>query len=113
MLWSKSTPGATAFFFIPGFFTSLNLLNATGVRQNGLQEKIVDTYHFEAGFKGVNNECSGAVKDRAHCVLFYPRIHYELKFIKCHWCHAKWVARENCGYHFEAVRATAPEPYLQ
>ena len=28
---------------------------------------------------------------------------------KINWCQAKWFARENCGYDFEALKATVPE----
>ena len=51
---------------------------------------------------GVNNECSGAVKARGHCVPLYPKFHCELNFIERYWCQAK------CGYNFE-VKETVPE----
>ena len=44
-----------------------------------------------------------------HSVLFYPKFHCELNFIERYWCQAKWFARENCGYDFEALKTTVPE----
>ena len=44
-----------------------------------------------------------------HCVLFYPKFHCELNSIERYWCQAKWFARENCGYDFEALEKTVPE----
>ena len=42
-------------------------------------------------------------------VFFSTRSSVELNFIECYWCRAKWFARENCGYNFEALKATAAE----
>ena len=44
-----------------------------------------------------------------HRVLFYLKFHCELDFIERYWCRAKWFARENCGYDFEALKATVPK----
>ena len=37
---------------------------------------------------------------------FYPKFHCEFNFIERR---AKWFARENCGFDFEALKAIAPE----
>ena len=49
------------------------------------------------------------VEALGHRVLFYPKFHCELNFIERYWCRAKWFARENCGYNFEALKSTVPE----
>ena len=49
------------------------------------------------------------VEALGHRVLFYPKFHCELNFIERYWCQAKWFARENFGYDFEALKATVPE----
>ena len=48
------------------------------------------------------------VKALGYHVLFYPKFHCELDSIE-RWCQAKWVARKNCGYDFEALKAMVPE----
>ena len=49
------------------------------------------------------------VEALGHRVLFYPKFHCKLNFIERYWRRAKWFARENCGYDFEALKATVPE----
>ena len=49
------------------------------------------------------------VEALGHRVLFYPKFHREFDSIEHYWCQAKWFARDNCGYDFEALKTTVPE----
>jgi len=63
----------------------------------------------EKDFRNQKGRLQEEVENLGHRVLFYPKFHCELNFIERYWCRAKWFARENCGYDFEALKATVPE----
>ena len=63
----------------------------------------------ERDFQDQKGRLQEEVEALGHRVLFYPKFHCELNFIECYWCRAKLFARENCGYNFEALKATVPE----
>jgi hypothetical protein len=42
-------------------------------------------------------------------VIFYPKFHCELNFIKHFWCSCKWYVREHCEYSLESLRRILPE----
>ena len=63
----------------------------------------------EMYFQDQKGRLEEEVEALGHHVLFYPKFHCELSFIERYWCRAKWFARENCGYNFEALKATVPE----
>ena len=62
----------------------------------------------ERGFQYQKGRPQEEVEALGHRVLFYPKFHCELNFIERYWCRAMWFARENCGYDFEALKATVP-----
>ena len=68
------------------------------------------------------------VETTGNLVIFYPKFHYELNFIKRYfslfplytfsqpdwthgrfWCTAKYYSRENCKYNLEGLRETVPK----
>ena len=63
----------------------------------------------EKDFHNQKGRLQEEVENLGHRVLFYPKFHCELNFIERYWCRAKRFARENCGYGFEARKATVPE----
>jgi len=63
----------------------------------------------EKDFRDQKGRLQEEVEKLGHRVLFYPKFHCELNFIERYWCQAKWFARENCGYDFEALKATVPK----
>jgi hypothetical protein len=63
----------------------------------------------EKDFRNQKGRLQEEVENLGHRVLFYPKFHCELNFIERYWCRAKWFARENCGYGFEALKAIVPE----
>ena len=63
----------------------------------------------EKDFRDQKGHLQEEVANLGHRVLFYPKFHCELNPIERYWCRAKWFARENCGYDFEALKATVPE----
>ena len=63
----------------------------------------------ERDFRDQKGRLQEEVETLGHRILFYPKFHCELNFIERYCCQAKWVARENCGYDFEALKATVPE----
>ena len=63
----------------------------------------------ERDFQDQKGRLQEEVEALGHRVLFYPKFHCELNFIERYWCRAKWFARENCGYDFEALKTTVPE----
>ncbi len=66
----------------------------------------------EKDFRDQKGRLQEEVENLGHRVLFYPKFHCELNFIERYWCRAKWFARENCGYDFEALKKTVPEALL-
>ena len=60
-------------------------------------------------FRGQKGRLQEEVEAQDHRVLFYPKFHCEPDFIERYRCRAKWFTRENCGYNFEALKATVPE----
>ena len=60
-------------------------------------------------FQGQKGRLREEVEALGHHVLFYPKFHCEPNFIERYWCQAKWFARENCGYDFEALKAMVPK----
>ena len=63
----------------------------------------------EKDFRNQRGRPQEEVENLGHRVLFYPKFHCELNWIERYWCRAKWFARENCGYNFEALKTTVPE----
>ena len=63
----------------------------------------------ERDFKDQKGRLQEEVEALGHRVLFYSKFHCELNFIERYWCRAKWFAKKNCGYNFEALKATVPE----
>ena len=63
----------------------------------------------ERDFQDQKGRLQEEVEALGHSVLFYPKLHCEPNFIERYWCQAKWFARENCGYDFEALKTTVPE----
>lgn len=63
----------------------------------------------ERDFRDQRGRLQEEVEALGHRVLFYPKFHCELNFIERYWCRAKWYARENCGYDFEALKTMVPE----
>ena len=63
----------------------------------------------ERDFQDQKGRLQEEVEALGHRVLFYPKFHCKLNFIERYWCRAKWFARENCGYDFEALKTTVPE----
>ena len=64
----------------------------------------------ERDFQDQKGRLQEEVEVLGYRVLFYPKFHCELNFIERYWCRAKWFARENCGYNFEAMKACATVP---
>jgi hypothetical protein len=60
-------------------------------------------------FRDQKGRLQEEVENLGHRVIFYPKFHCELNFIERYWCRAKWFARENCGYSFQALKAIVPE----
>jgi len=52
-----------------------------------------------------------AVEAAGHSVIFYPKFHCELNFIKQFWCAAKHCVRENCVYTIDGLRTTIPAAF--
>ena len=63
----------------------------------------------ERDFRGQKGRLQEEVEALGHRILPYPKFHCELNFIERYWCRAKWFEREDCGYSFEALKATVPE----
>ena len=63
----------------------------------------------EGDFQDQKGWLEEEVEALGHRALFYPKFHCELDFVERYWYRAKWFARENCGYSFEALKATVPE----
>ena len=61
----------------------------------------------EKDFRDQKGRLQEEIENLGHQVLFYPKFHCELNFIERYWCRAKWFARENCEYDFEALKAEA------
>ena len=46
------------------------------------------------------------VENWGHKVIFYPKFHCKLNFIKMFWGAAKRYARNNCDYSFKSLERT-------
>ncbi len=49
------------------------------------------------------------IENWGHKVIFYPKFHCELNFIKMFWDAAKRYTRNNCDYSFKSLERTVPE----
>lgn len=62
----------------------------------------------ERDFREQKGRLQEELESHNQLIIFYPKFHCELNFIERYWCAAKYYARENCQYSFDALRSTVP-----
>jgi hypothetical protein len=63
---------------------------------------------FQHDFKEQKGWLEEALEAEHQEVIFYPKFHCELNFIKRFWCLCKHYTQEHCTYLFEGLRETLP-----
>ena len=93
-------------------FELMSHFHVTCVTQNrpgGLRKAAALAEFLRQIFRNQKGRIQEEVEGLGHLVLYYPMLHCEPNFIERYWCRAKWFAREDCGYSFEALKVAVPE----
>ena len=72
-------------------------------RKQSIRKMIEERERQRGTFRIRQDACRKRLKHWATVFSFIP------SFIERYWCRAKWFARKNCGYDFEALKATVPK----
>ena len=60
-------------------------------------------------FRAQKGQLEEEIEVAGHHIIFYPKFHCELNFIKRYWCKCKWYTREHCDYTLNGLRKILPE----